>query len=106
MNLPKFSVRNPVLINMVMIIIFILGIFYIYDIPKESMPQIEWGRFIISVTYPGVAPDEIETLIIQEIEDELADMTDIDYISSTAYEGRAVIFVNLMPNTDIDKAWG
>lgn len=106
MNLPKFSVRNPVLINMVMIIIFILGIFYIIDMPKESMPQIEWGRFIITVVYPGVAPDEIETLIIQEIEDELADMTDIDYISSTAYEGRAVIFVNLMPNADIDKAWG
>ena len=106
MNLPKFSVNNPVLINMIMIIIFILGIFYTIEMPKESMPQIEWGRFIITVVYPGVAPDEIETLIIQEIEDELADMTDIDYISSTAYEGRAVIFVNLMPNADIDKAWG
>ena len=105
MNLPKFSVRNPVLINMVMIIIFILGIFYTYKIPKESMPQIEWGSFMISVVYPGVAPDEIETLIIQEIEDELADMTDIDYISSTAYEGRAVIFVNLNAGVDIDKAW-
>ncbi len=105
MNLPKFSVSNPVLINMVMIIIFILGIFYTYRIPKESMPQIEWGSFMINVAYPGVAPDEIETLIIQEIEDELSDLTDIDYISSTAYEGRAVIFVNLNAGVDLDKAW-
>ena len=81
MNLPKFSVSNPVLVNMVMVIIFILGIFYIYDTPKESMPQVEWGRFIITVAYPGVAPDEIETLIIREIEDELSDMTDVDYIN-------------------------
>lgn len=105
MNLPKFSVNNPVLINMIMIIIFILGIFYTYQIPKESMPQIEWGSFMISVVYPGVAPEEIESLIIKEIEDELADISDIDYISSTAYEGRAVIFVNLLANTDLEKAW-
>jgi multidrug efflux pump len=105
MNLPKFSVRNPVLINMTMIIIFILGIYYTYRIPKESMPQIEWGSFMISVIYPGVAPDEIETLIIKPIEDELSDITDIDYISSTAYEGRAVIFLNLMANADTEKAW-
>ncbi|HQO09250.1 MAG TPA: efflux RND transporter permease subunit [Clostridiales bacterium] len=105
MNLPKFSVENPVLVNMAMIIIIILGIFYTYRIPKESMPQIEWGMFMITVTYPGVAPDEIESLIIKEIEDELSDITDIDYITSVAYEGRAVVTLNLTTNADIDKAW-
>ncbi len=105
MNLPKFSVSNPVLVNMTMIIIFILGIFSAYRMPKESMPQIEWGMFMITVIYPGVAPDEIETLIIKEIEDELSDLTEIDYISSTAYEGRASIRVNLHPDADLDKAW-
>lgn len=62
MNLPKYSVENPVLVNMAMIIIIIFGIFYTYRIPKESMPQIEWGMFMITVTYPGVAPDEMSHL--------------------------------------------
>jgi multidrug efflux pump len=105
MNLPKFSVSNPVLVNMTMIIIFIYGIISVYRIPKESMPQIEWGMFMITVIYPGVAPDEIESLIIKDIEDELSDVTDVDYISSTAYEGRAMIRVHLTENADLDKAW-
>jgi len=105
MNIAKFSVNNPVLINMVMVIITILGIYYTFTIPKEAMPQIVMGKFVITVAYPGVAPDEIETLIVDKIEDELSDITDIDYISSTAYEGRAVITVNLQTNADVDKAW-
>ncbi|NOR45278.1 MAG: MMPL family transporter, partial [Candidatus Delongbacteria bacterium] len=105
MNIPKFSVNNPVLVNLTMIIIFLLGIYTIMTIPKEAMPQIDLGKFVITVAYPGVAPEEIETLIIDKIEEELADITDIDYISSTAYEGMASIMVNLLPSVDIDKAW-
>jgi len=105
MNIAKFSVNNPVLINMVMVIITILGIYYSFVIPKEAMPQISMGKFVITVAYPGVAPDEIENLIIDKIEDELSDITDIDYISSTAYEGRAVVTVNLQTGVDVDKAW-
>ena len=105
MNLPKLSVDNPVLINMIMVIIYLLGIYTVFNIPKESMPQVETGRFIITVTYPGVSPDEIEKLIVNEIEDELADISVIDYITSTSYEGRGVITVNLIAGADSDKAW-
>ncbi len=105
MNLPKFSVSNPVLVNMTMIIIFIYGIIAAYRIPKELMPHIEWGMFLITVAYPGVAPDEIENLIIKPIEDEVSNVTDVDYISSTAFEGRAMIRVHLTENADLDKAW-
>ena len=105
MNIPKFSVRNPVLINLLMVIIFLLGIYTTMTIPKEAMPQIDLGKFLITVAYRGVSPDEIESLIINPIEDELADITDIDYITSTASEGIATIVVNLLPSVDIDKAW-
>ncbi|MDA3885679.1 MAG: efflux RND transporter permease subunit [Candidatus Delongbacteria bacterium] len=105
MNLPKFSVNNPVLANMLMLIIFIAGVYTVYTIPKEAMPQIEMGRFIVTVSYPGVAAEEIEKLIIDEIEDELDDITDIDYIRSTAYEGRAQMTIYLNDNAVIDDAW-
>jgi len=67
MNIPKFSVRNPVLINLLMVIIFLLGIYTTMTIPKEAMPQIDLGKFLITVAYRGVSPDEIESLIINPI---------------------------------------
>lgn len=105
MNIPKLSVKNPVLVNMITVIVFILGMFVINSMPKEDMPAIEMGKFVITVVYPGVSPEEIEKLVVNKIEDELSDLSDIDYISSTAYEGVGTIIVNLLPSADIDQAW-
>jgi len=104
MSLARFSVENSVLMNMIMIVIFIAGIFIMKDIPKEEMPPVDFGSFIITVVYPGVSPTEMEQLVVSKIEEEIADVDDIDFISSTATEGSAVIHVRFLPNADIDKA--
>jgi len=105
MSLAKFSVKNGVLINMVMIIVFIFGIFTMINMPKEEMPAVDFGAFYILVSYRGVSPAEIEKLVIKKIEDQLTDLDDVDYISSTASEGRGTIYIQMDPNADIDKAW-
>jgi len=104
MSLIKFSVNNSPLVNMIMVIVFIVGIFTLQNIPKEDMPAVDFGSFIIFVYYPGVSPEEIEELIIYEIEDEIADVENVSFISSTAQEGRAIIYVEFEPDADIDKA--
>lgn len=105
MSLAKFSVENSVLINMIMIIVFIFGIYTLTDMPKEEMPAVDFGSFIIMVSYRGVSPQEMEQLVVKRIEDQLSDLEDVNYISSTASEGRALIFINMDVKTDIDKAW-
>ncbi|MDD3626670.1 MAG: efflux RND transporter permease subunit, partial [bacterium] len=105
MSLPKFSVNNSKLINMIMMIVFIFGIYVMLDIPKEEMPAIEFGRFYINVTYRGVSPSEMEELVVKKIEDQIKNVNDIDNITSYCREGLAVINIDMLPNADIDQAW-
>lgn len=105
MSLAKFSVENGVLINMIMIIVFIFGLYTMINMPKEEMPAVDFGAFYIMVSYRGVSPAEIEKLVVKKIEDQLTDLENVDYMSSTASEGRAVIFIRMDPKADIDKAW-
>jgi multidrug efflux pump subunit AcrB len=105
MSLAKFSVDNGVLINMIMIIVFIFGLYTMIYMPKEEMPAVDFGAFYIMVSYRGVSPAEMETLVVKKIEDQLIDMEDVDYISSTASEGRATIYIQMDPKADIDDAW-
>ncbi len=105
MNLAQFSVKNPTLINMIMIITFVAGIFAMVMMPKEEMPAIEMGRFIITVSYRGVSPTEMETLVVKNIEDEISDVDDIDYIESTSKEGFATIMVVMEADADLDQSW-
>lgn len=105
MSLPKFSIDNPILINMFMIIVFIFGILTIYEIPKEEMPGIEFGAFNIVVAYPGVSPEEIEQNVVNKIEKQIQRMDGIDYISSTSQEGMASIYVQMEADADMERAW-
>ncbi len=105
MSLPKFSIDNPILVNMFMIIVFILGFITIYEIPKEEMPGIEFGAFNIVVTYPGVSPEEIEQNVVNKIEKQIQRMDGIDFISSTSQEGMASIFVQMETDADMERAW-
>ncbi len=90
---------------MIMIIVFILGLYTLADMPKEESPATEFGAFYISVSYRGVSPEDMEKLVVKKIEDELSDLDDVDFISSTASEGSAVIFIRMEAKADIDKAW-
>ncbi|MDP8211230.1 MAG: efflux RND transporter permease subunit, partial [Candidatus Stygibacter australis] len=105
MSLAKFSVDNKILINMIMIIVFIYGIWTMIDIPKEEAPAVDFGAYYIIVTYPGVSPAEMEKLVVKKIEDEIANIDDIDYYTSTSREGMATIFISMLSGADIDQGW-
>ena len=105
MSIAKFSVNNSVLINMIMVIVFLFGIYTMIYMPKEEMPAIDFGAFYIVVGYQGVSSREIEQQISKKIEDEIIDVDNIDYIQSTSSQGRATIYIQMLPNADIDKAW-
>lgn len=105
MSIAKFSVKNSVLVNMITIMVVIVGMFTVYEIPKEEMPPVEFGMFWVMVMYPGVSPAEMENLVINKIEEEIADVDGIDFIDSSAQEGKAQLMVRFEPGVDIDKAW-
>ena len=105
MSISKLSVKNPVLVNILMVVILIIGIYSMVSMPKENMPSVDMGVFNISVIYAGASPNEIETMINNKIEDQLNTVDGIDYITSSAYESRATLTVTLKSTADIDKAW-
>ncbi len=93
MSVPRFSVRNSVLVNVVMILVIALGTYALITIPLELFPQIRLNRVIISVFNPGASPEEIEKLITKPIEDEIKDVDHLDFFVSTSVEGQARLTV-------------
>ncbi len=93
MSIAKFSVKNSVLVNMLMIGVIIFGFISLLRMPQELNPEINFNWVFITIPYPGAAPSESESLIIDPIEAEIQDINDIDEIQSTAGESFAFIMV-------------
>ena len=100
MHILKFSIEQPILVNLSMFLIIVAGIMAFRNISKEEFPEIALNGVSIVTAYPGVSPEEIEELITKPIEEEISDIEDIDNISSFSSEGRSLVTVEFTLEAD------
>ena len=106
MSIPKISVNNPVLANMLMIIIIIFGFIAWINLPRELTPEIALQSVTVTTLYPGASPEEVEKLISAPIEDAIEEnVNKINLLLSNSSEGRSIISVDFeeMSDRDFDK---
>lgn len=100
MSISEFSVRNPVLVNLLTVIIIVVGIFTYLTIVRELFPNIPHDQVQITAFYPNTSPDEIEETITRPIEDAVIDLKGIESMSSISIEGLSAITLEVKPDED------
>ncbi|AOY75542.1 efflux RND transporter permease subunit [Clostridium formicaceticum] len=104
MNLSKFAVRRPVTITMMMLVIILLGTISLTRLPLDLMPDIEIPVAIVSTTYSGVGPHEMENLVTRPIEDAVATVADLDTVTSMSSQGNSIVVARFDFGTNMDFA--
>lgn len=94
MHISEFSVKQPVLVNLLVILFLVAGIFTYSYMTKEKFPDVSLGEVWVYTEYPGVSPEDIEKLITIPIEDELVSIEGIDDIRSVSMEGFSQIEID------------
>ena len=106
MSIPKLSVNNPVLANMLMIIIIVFGVYAWINLPRELNPEIALQTATVTTLYPGASPEEVEKLISAPIEETIEEnVNKINLMLSNSSEGRSVITIDFeeMSDREFDK---
>jgi multidrug efflux pump subunit AcrB len=103
-GLTSLAIRNPISVLVIIVLIIVMGISSYVTIPKESSPEITIPIIAVSAVYPGASPDDVESLITQPIEQELATIGDIKNLTSTSVEGYSSITVEFEAGADMDEA--
>lgn len=91
MTLGSFSVKNPVLITLAMILILVAGLFSLNRLPQEQFSEIPFYFVNIIVPYPGVSAEDVERSVTVRVENEMSGMESLTEISSTTSEGLSVV---------------
>jgi len=103
MHIGEFSVKQPVLVNLVFIAVLIVGLYIYANMPAELLPNVNMDEVVVVVVYPGVSPEEMETLVTKPLEEEIEGVEDVDYVSSTSGESRTVVDVRFKPGLSDDE---
>lgn len=95
--------RNTVAANLLMALILILGGMTIQMLlSREAFPTTANEVAEVFVSWPGASPTEVEEQIILRIEEEVADIADIDEMTATAREGTGEMSITMRRGADFD----
>ncbi len=101
--LGKWSIKNHVTINLIMIFIIMAGIFTVVKMRREMFPQFSLDMIAVSVVYPGSSPEEVEEGICIKIEERILSIEGIKTLRSTAREGSGSVVAELETGADVQK---
>jgi hydrophobe/amphiphile efflux-1 (HAE1) family protein len=104
MNLTEVCLRKPVLAWMIMAGTILFGIIAVSRIGVSQFPDVDNPTVSVSVSWPGGSPEDIETGIINPIEDAMSQVTGVVTLASSAKQGSARVTATFDLSRNIDLA--
>ncbi len=96
--------KNPRLIILIILLIFMVGIFSFLNIPRVLNPSINIAIVNIVTILPGAGPDDIESLITIPIEDAVSGITHVKTVTSSSQDSVSITSIEFESGTDDEKA--
>ncbi len=91
------AITNRAALNLCMIAIMFVGWVCLGEMRKESFPEFDLDRIMVTVPYPGAAPQETEEGIGQKIEEAVRSIEGIKKVTTVAREGACTVVLELIP---------
>ncbi|NRF90829.1 efflux RND transporter permease subunit [Paenibacillus frigoriresistens] len=101
-RLTQFSMKNVSALFIIMIMLFVGGFYSSTQLKVENMPNVSFPVVAVTTTYTG-APKDVMDEITAPIEEKLANIEDLDSMSSTSSDNFSTIIIMFKQNVDIDK---
>jgi hydrophobic/amphiphilic exporter-1 (mainly G- bacteria), HAE1 family len=95
MSLPRYSVENPVFVNMMMVVTLIAGAVFAMTLVREMFPESRPNRIAITAVYPATQPEELERAVTIKVEEAVRDVDGVEKVDSVVSEGITRITLTL-----------
>ncbi|MCK7459195.1 efflux RND transporter permease subunit [Idiomarina aminovorans] len=101
-DLPSISIRRPVLIVVLNVLIAIAGIAALMGVEVRELPDVDRPVVGISATLPGGAPETVDAEVTSILEGAAARVSGVKSIESQSEENSARLSVEFSPGVDLD----
>ncbi|UCF36951.1 MAG: efflux RND transporter permease subunit [Acidobacteriota bacterium] len=104
MNLIKTAIQRPVTVSMFVVAVILFGLVSLDRLALNLLPDISYPSLTIQTDYEDAAPEEIETLITQQIEEAVGVVPGLTKMTSVSRSGQSEIVMEFGWDTDMDIA--
>jgi HAE1 family hydrophobic/amphiphilic exporter-1 len=104
MKITHIAAKRPVTTMMFFVAIVLLGFVSLSELSVDLLPDISYPRLSVVTQYPGVAPEEIETIITDDLEAAVSRIPGLRRVESVSKEGFSYMILEFAWGTDMDFA--
>ena len=82
----------------------LIGFVAMLSMTRESTPEIQIPVGGVSVVLPGASPEDVERLVTNKIEERLANLPELNKLTSSSREGVSVVVVEFNASADVQRS--
>ena len=103
-HLIRFSLHHRSLVLMLALVVLVFGWQTLTQLPIEVLPDMTKPTVTLLTEAPGLAPEEVETLVTQPLESAIQGVGGLDRLRSSSDVGLSLVFAEFGWGTDIYRA--
>lgn len=100
----KLSVKRPFLVFVGVIMVIVLGVVAFTKMKTDLLPSINMPYIEVITTYPGAAPEKVESDVTNVLENSLGTVTGVENVISSSAENYSLISLEFSEDMDMDSA--
>lgn len=101
-RLTQFSMKNVSALIIIIFLLFGSGIYSAMSLKEENFPDISFPVVMVTTTYTG-SPQDVMENVTKPIEEKLANVAELDSMTSTSSDNMSSVMLQFKQGTDTDK---
>ncbi|MBT5705977.1 MAG: efflux RND transporter permease subunit, partial [Verrucomicrobia bacterium] len=105
MGLFRHIVEQRVLANLLFFVLLVAGFMVVGNMPVEEYPNVSLDKVLITVPWPGAAPEEIERLVAKKVEEKVEEIQGIEWVQASSYPDRCEVWLKIRSDSDFQTIY-
>ncbi|MDR2028989.1 MAG: efflux RND transporter permease subunit [Treponema sp.] len=104
MNISELSVRKPVTVTMLYVLVCVIAAVFIPKLGIALFPSVSMPTVMVRTSYSNVGPQEVDKTVTEPILNQLRRVADVKSITSRSSSGSSMIQLEFGYDKDLDEA--
>jgi len=103
-KLAEICIRRPVFATMIVLSLVVVGAAGFFKLGVDRFPSVDLPTVSVRVSLPGAAPEEVESLVAQPIEEVVNTVDGISELRSVSGQGTAIVIATFKLDRNLESA--